>query len=61
MAVLTLDAKARDVVFVTERYWLIRTLPLPGYPWGALQLIQRYSQRNHYQSRQDQAHTRESV
>jgi hypothetical protein len=58
MAVLALNAKTLDVVLVAEGYWLIRSLPLPGYPWGALQLVQRYSQRNHNQSRQDQAHTR---
>jgi hypothetical protein len=61
MAVLTLNAKAHDVVLMTEGYWLIRALPLPGYPWGALQLVQRNSQRNHNQSRQDQAHTRKRI
>jgi hypothetical protein len=39
MAVLTLNAKAHHMMLVTERDWLIRTLSLPGYPWGALQLI----------------------
>jgi hypothetical protein len=51
MAVLTLNAKTLDVVLVAEGYWLIRSLPLPSYPRGALQLVQRYSQRNHNQSR----------
>jgi hypothetical protein len=61
MAVLTLNAKTHDMVLVAEGYRLIRALSLPGHPWGALQLIQRYSQRNHNQSRQDQAHTRQRV
>jgi hypothetical protein len=61
MAVLALNAKTLDVVLVAEGYWLVRTLPLTGYPWGALQLVQRYSQRNHNQSRQDQAHTRKRI
>jgi hypothetical protein len=61
MAVLTLNAKALHVVLMAERDWLIRALPLPGYPWGTLQLVQRYSQCNHYQSRQDQAHARQRV
>jgi hypothetical protein len=39
MAVLTLNAKTLHVVLVAEGYWLVRTLTLPGYPWGALQLI----------------------
>jgi hypothetical protein len=43
MTVLALNAQTLHVVLVTERYWLIRTLSLPGYPWGALQLVQRYS------------------
>ena len=39
----------------------IRPLALPSNPWGALQLVQCHSQRNHNQSRQDQTHTRQGV
>ena len=61
VAVLTLQAKAFHVVLVAERYGLVRPLPLPGDPRRALQLIERYAERNHDQARQHQTRSSQRV
>ena len=61
MTVLALKAESHDVVLVAERYRLIGALALPSNPWGALQLIERYSKCNHNQPRQHQARPSQRV
>jgi hypothetical protein len=61
VAVLALKAESRHVMFVAEWNWLFGSLALASNPWGALQLIERYSKCNHNQTSQHQARSSQSI
>jgi hypothetical protein len=61
VAVLALKAQSRHVMFVAEGNRLLRSLALASNPWGALQLIERYSKCNHNQTSQHQARSSQSI
>src|SRR3569833_4198298 len=61
MTVLALEAQSCDVVLVAERDRLFGTLTLASYPWGALQMVQCYSESDHYKPCQHQARSRQSI
>jgi hypothetical protein len=61
MTVLALKSQALNMVLVAEGHWLFGTLTLPRHPGGTLQLIERYSQGDHNQPSQYEAHSSQRI